>query len=129
MARELVLIPKTKYEHLLRLTEEKNNMGKENKEQSGGQLDSQILTNNADAITSVPKNEQARELTTMDSDLNQNVKEEKAKFYVDKPLERMPFKSKLLTPKRKRAPQRHSKKVDASTDEIKKSAKWINYVV
>ena len=129
MARELVLIPKTKYEHLLKLSEKVNLTEKEinKQEQIGGQLKIDTKENINDTINEVPENDQTRELSKMDTNANKTAKEDKPRFYVHKPFKKMPFKSKRLDVKSKRAPKKYYKKQDAATTQ--KRVKWINYVV
>lgn len=92
MARELVLIPKNKYEHLLKISE--NYVPNE---QIGGQREDRDLPssdlgtdeNNFREKQMSSKNE--NQVRSDSKDGNETSPEEKPRLYVDKPLSEMPF--------------------------------------
>lgn len=134
MARELVLVPKGKYEHLLKLVDESGQ-----NEQSGGQIGNQEDIPPLDPEIKT-KDSSSNERTSVASEDTKEENEEntgvvKPRLYVNKPLSEMPFdKSKALTSsKRKRVGTKASlnkknpKRVNGKKGNSK--ARWINYVI
>ena len=135
MARELVLVPKSKYEHLLKLAK-----NAEQTEQSGGQV------GNTEGNTPNPgigskDNISDEKFNTSESkkELEKNTKEEegeKPRLYIDKPLSEMPFgKTKFIASRgkmvaREKRTSLKEKKLE-SLNGTKKGAKsrWINYII
>lgn len=99
MARELVLIPKTKYEHLLKRVEEYNQLERGKEEQTGGQLE------NSEVISSIGGDKPEINMSTGnernsadDKETKRSIEDAKlTKLYVDKPLSKMPFSRIALT--------------------------------
>lgn len=151
MARELVLIPKTKYEHLLKLSEnyipnEQIGGQREDRELSSPDLDMENNNSREKQMSSKDENQ-----VGSDSKVgNETSPEEKPRLYVDKPLSKMPFdRIKLASPTKKRkrvktnidigllnnekkknsANTKFSRKKQTESKDKRKGAKWINYVI
>ena len=129
MARELVLVPKSKYEHLLKLTENSKHTEQiEQIEQKGGQQE------NSDENLLKPDLEETssheRQMTSDNIDEKSTEQLEKAKLYVDKPLSKMPFDRN----KKKKGVKRidnDKRKTRRSDRRLKNGGKlqWINYTI
>lgn len=152
MARELVLIPKTKYEHLIKLSEDYKP-----DEQIGGQRDNTDLEspvlgtknkNSEENQMSSGGSKDENQVSSDSKDRNEPSTEEKPRLYVDKPLSKMPFdriKSKSPTKRRKKGAKtnidirllneektksaKFSRKKRIQSKGNTKGAKWINYVI
>ena len=132
MARELVLVPKSKYEHLLKLME--NSKHTEQIEQKGGQQenrDENLLKPDLEETSS-----QERQMTSDNIDEKSTEQLEKAKLYVDKPLSKMPFDKIKFTRSpniKKKGVKRigNGKRKTRRSDGLKKGGKlqWINYTI
>lgn len=114
MARELVLVPKSKYEHLLKLVKDNEQTG----QGGGGQVENanentssnpdkkmKDTTSNEKISTGLEDNITENKASTTTESKDENGKEggeEKARLYVDKPLAEMPFdKAKFIAPRGK----------------------------
>jgi len=100
MAKELVLVPKSQYERLLKSAEKV--------EQSGGQLEKE--------------ERKSEELNLSQDNSDEEKRRAEPTLYVDKPLSEMPFNVSL--PREKRKMKRH-----LTRDKRTKRMRWINYVV
>ena len=84
MARELVLVPKSQYEHLLKLTK-----GSDQNEQSGGQVDNQVDIPPPEFNTKTKDNVSHEKTSSREDskgDDENNGEQEKPRLYVNKPL-------------------------------------------
>ena len=87
MALELVLVPKSKYEHLLKLAKDT-----EQTEQCGGQVGNTDKNTPNPGIESKDNISDAKYSGSESKDeLEKNIDEEKSRLCVDKPLSEMPF--------------------------------------
>lgn len=138
----MVLIPKTKYEHLLKLDEKT-----EQSDQTGGQRDfkktSDISSNNSDNNSHIATQKTdetiSSAVTPPNKEENEAVistkKPENPRLYVNKPLSKMHFVRKYSREKgvKKKVTQKKvtSKKVTTSSKQQKgaKFMKWINYTI
>ena len=84
-----MLVPKSQYEHLLKLTKESDQ-----NEQSGGQVDNQVdippPESNIKTKDNV-SNEKTSSSEDSKGDDENNGEQEKPRLYVNKPLSKMPF--------------------------------------
>lgn len=129
MASELVLVPKTKYEHLLMLSEKNKS-----NEQSGGQLETKNETSSIPDNTMVENALNERESTNDTRDVNETQTEniEKPRLYVDKPLSKMNFSTrKLIARKEKKVKTNVNERKFTRTNGRNKNVKtkWINYTI
>ena len=143
MAKELVLVPKSKYEHLLKLT---NASGQT--EQSGGQVDSSekmpppesdIKTNDVSNETTNSsqdsRGESEKKMEEGEGESENKMEKEKPRLYVNKPLSKMPFKKPhLLASSRQKAgsiktPSKTTKNRRESGRKKSRKEKWINYII
>lgn len=132
MARELVLVPKSKYEHLLKVAKQP-----EENEQSGGQLGSTEEYTQSPNIK--PKNNISDENESASENKYENEKntesEEKPKLYVDRPLSEMPFDStrgiasRSKKAKRVKKSPRKRKLARSSGTKRRTNSRWINYII
>ena len=135
MARELVLVPKIKYERLLKLNDKS-----EQSEQLGGQVETR------DGSPMVSDGKETREIVNSDEKLESAEKQkstesaEKPYLYVDKPLSKMHFGKKIISSSRNRSKKvfktypnnkKNDKGKPARASKKVKSAKlpWTNYIV
>ena len=132
MAKELVLVPKRKYEHLLKLVKET-----EQKEQSGGQGTSEEIPPPESHIKrdDIVPNEGTNSSPDSRGESEMKGEEEKPRLYVNKPLSEMPFEnSHALASSRKEADSveassRTRKSKMGSGIKRSRKGKWINYIV
>jgi hypothetical protein len=135
MANELVLVSKGKYEQLLKLAEERRHS-----EQSGGQLKDRddippVVNLTQDSNISSQNLSSSGDSENFDKHQNPNENVEKPKLYVNKPLSKMPFDSKMSAlsggnnkGKMKTTPQRR-KRLYHSREKKGGKSQWINYLV
>ena len=128
MARELVLVPKGKYEHLLKLAGQN--------EQSGGQIQNQTDISPPDPDIQTKNdtsNVRGRNDNTKENEENEGAV--KPALYVNKPLSEMPFnKPKALAPVLKQTGGSKTSLIKRKRKPVTKpkgntKAKWINYVI
>lgn len=107
MARQLILIPKTKYEHLLKSIEDKNH------QQKGGRSEE-----NESEVDSVIPEQPASKGEQQQHNNETTEPEVKPSMYVEKPLSEMTFN-------RRKGTKRHiqSRKIDS------RKQTWINYSI
>lgn len=130
MAQELVVLPKRKYEHLLKLVEESKET-----EQTGGQLENREETlkipqsKSEETIPSGPIDSKKNETETATSAKQPEI----SRLYVDKPLSKMHFtRGKTMSSKKTSAKMHSNRKKVVHSNGKKKGAKlqrWINYTI
>ena len=140
-ARELVLVPKSQFEHLLQQVKDA-----ENTEQSGGRVSEENPVGIDVKTNETTSNEQANnasqdnvsdENITLDESKDKGIEsEEKPRLYVDKPLSDMPFENpkfiasrgKMLGKGRRKATKgRKNRQIGGKKKGTK--ARWINYII
>lgn len=129
MAQELVLIPKTKYERLLKLSEKTDH-----NEQNGGQLEnknevSSILDDKSKE--NILKENKIIKDSKHENEIKKNMEEEKSRLYVDKPLSQMKFSIRKLSRGKIKDETTNGRKLARSHGKTKniKSTRWINYTI
>lgn len=131
MARELVLVPKMKYERLLEQVKEP-----EQNEQSGGNVEHRGVNSPIPSIKGEHNISNEKPSNSDSKDESEESTEDvvKPRLYVHKPLSDMPFDSRMSTisgGKKKNTKKTFNRRELARSREKKNIAKtrWINYVV
>lgn len=141
MARELALVPKNKYEHLLKLVK-----GNEEIKQSGGRQDENANENtpsnsNIESKDSISDGKTSYGLEDNITDKKASIPidskgetgkgtgEEKPRLYVNRPLSEMPFvRAKFIAPRGKLS-HRSQRKEKHRKGEKGANSRWINYII
>lgn len=133
MARELVLVPKSKYEHLLKLAKDT-----EQTEQSGGQVGNRDQNTPEPDIKSTDNISDEKDSNSESKYENDKSTEgqEKPRLYVDKPLSEMHFDNTNVIASRgkmvsrvKRKSVKERKSAHSSGMKTSAKARWINYII